>query len=518
MHSSQSCSSSRAACCRVPSTGYTHICCMSIAQQVGLPPHRQCSYPFARLTMLSLLKASIEYVAVARAAGAEEGGLFDATISSLTKKFGEVRSVAMVEATEMLDLIGNSVLPKEKQRVLAEIINAKVLLVGESSTVKKMQVHNHVESYLTAQEWDQLTKPELTSDTDILHMLATRMLRIGLIHPSEPTSKNVVSLLTAARTCGGTGVNGLELIREYKKIHKSLGQGFHACVQGPTTYPANPETFKALHPAIYADAYRGEAAPVPCRIPKVDILRVQFAQPCRSTKASCKGVPAQKAAASDSTLQMQHMVAGAMHAFANLQEKPQQRAILDRGMSFSHQAATQQVPEPATQAASSAVGVSDPSRSGSGPLTDLPPLSPRKAKSPFPSIPLSWTPPGNEAEGPKVQLPTAPLPQKVPEKTHLELMEEMRLLMKKSESPGPAAAAKAGILKRPAASGEGCASSSAGEGFASPAAKRPALPKGWRVEERKRNSGPNKGAPYTLFYNAAGKQFRSWREVEDALM
>jgi hypothetical protein len=358
-------------------------------------------------------------------------------------------------------------------------------------------------------------------------MLAGRMLRIGLLHPSEPTSKNIVSLLTAARDNAGTGVNGLELIREFKAIHKSLAQGYHGCTQGPTTYPSTTETFKALQPAIFAEAYKGEAAPVPSRIPRVQILRVQYAQPCRSTKASCKGVPAQKAAASNSTLQMQHMVAGAMHVFANLQEKQQPRAILDLNQSFAgHNTASSGVRLYNTASSLCGVGVSDPTSTGTGQERAMQLATPQKAKSPWPPIPLSWSAeplaagchlvPLPAAPVPlpaaQVPLPAAPVPAKVAVKNHMELMEDMKKHLQKSDASAPAAAAKA-LLKRPAAAMGGSAPSSAGEGFASPAAK---LAKGWRVEQRVRHSGYNKGQAYMLYYSPKGKQYRSLREIENA--
>jgi hypothetical protein len=480
--------------------------------------------------MLSLLKASMEYVAVASLAGANEGSLYDSSVASLMKKFGEVRSVPLVEATNMLELVASSVLPKAKQSILAECINAKVLLAGESSTAKKMQSHNHVEAYLTGVEWDQLKNTDVYSDTDCLHMLAGRMLRIGLLHPSEPTSKNIVSLLTAARANAGTGVTGLELIREFKAIHKSLAPGYHECAQGPTTYPSTTETFKALQPAIFAEAYKGEAAPVPSKIPRVQILRVQYAQPCRSTKASCKGVPPQKAAASNSTLQMQHMVAGAMHAFANLQEKQQPRAILDRNQSLAvDNTASSGVRLSNTASSLCGVEVPEPPSTGTGQERAMQLATPQKAKSPWPPIPLSWSaeppaapvplpavpePPAAPVPLPAAQLPlpAVPVPAKVAVKNHMELMEAMKKHLQKSDASAPAAAAKA-LLKRPAAAMGGSAPSSAGEGFASPAAK---LAKGWRVEQRVRHSGYNKGQAYMLYYSPKGKQYRSLREIENA--
>jgi hypothetical protein len=459
--------------------------------------------------MLPLMKATMEYAAVAQGAGAAPGPLFEGIVETLRKKLAEVKTVSMLEGTSMLDLVQGSCLPKDKQSLLAECITAKVS-PGESVTAPKLQVHNHVEAYLTAAEWSMLQNDHY-SEVDILHMLASRMLAIGLCRPSETTSKNVVSLLTASRKQASTGVQGLDLIREFKKQQKSLVAGYPASMQGPAVYPAEPATFKVLHPALYAEAYKDEAVPVPSPIPRVIILRVQYGMPCRSTKASCKGMPPQNTSGFDNTNQMQQIVAGTMHALCNMPSFP---ALKDRWCAQTTEGPRPVEVAPETKATKQAMGVSDPI-----PRVD----AERKNKSPFPKIPDSWeSPEACGSEGIQQPSPAATVPEKVAPKNAHELMAQMQKLADAKSKPVVQVPVPR-VAKRPAAAEEGSASSPLKKPAAS--AKVPGkiesaedLPEGWWAEERTRHSGTFKGQKYFLYYNPAKKQFRSLREVQDALV
>jgi hypothetical protein len=303
----------------------------------------------------------------------------------------------------------------------------------------------------------------------------------------------------------------LELVRDFKKLLKTLvvPGGLR---EGPTVYPTTGEWFRILRPDLFAAAYPDLRQPIPSRIAKIDLLRLQYGMPCRSTKATCKGLPAARLSltpaptALDPAMQVQAM-AVCLGEMLGMSRTRQPLAILDKGMDDEKKKKIENesqrpklspvaVPEVAGAAASGAAAGS---------------------KSPWPALPPSWT-----GEAPTVpgigQSSTLPVVSDIGGKTEQEpspmlMVKAMQAHLNGDSAAGlPKAGAQEpvapGLRKRPDAA---AVVSDTSASTKRPAAASTTLPSGWTSEEGERKSGLQKGGKYTLYFDKEGRQFRSWK-------
>jgi hypothetical protein len=505
------------------------MCATGFAIAIALlPPSSQLPSPLA--AMLGFVKANLEYLALASKHGSNPEALAATCLATVLKKIGEVRSVTLTEATNILEVVQASVLDDAAKKGVSDLISSRAL-PGDVGFTAKLQTMEAMEQYLTESDWASLENAVNVTSHEALCTLASRCLAIGLIHPSEVTAKKIVSLYLCKR-CAESGVEALELLRTFKKLLKSsVVAEFHKV--GPSTYPHTTVAFKDRYPALFAEAYPEPSLPTDSRVSRVALLRLQYGMPCRNTKTTCSGAPSQRGLAVPPTSTVICPIQAMAHKMANaFMERlpapsgpPERLALMDKEV-------VKEIEKKADAAAN-----------------HVPTLSPVPAggKSPWPAFPPSWTGesgvshkaveqavvpdtacPGDSITNTSKIVPTAidvPAAQgklaSKPAASTDHMIEAMKDHLKKSTKATPSStpstgsgaedAAKGGCLKRPAAAVVSDTSS---------IKKRPgahALPVGWTQETRVRATGAMAGQKCVLYFDRTGKQFRSMCEVVAAM-
>ena len=88
--------------------------------------------------------------------------------------------------------------------------------------------------------------------------LAGFFVSIGLVHPLEMTTRNIVSLAIAC-ACERSGVENLRYTRSFKEDLRRFRRKSSSVPARPDIYPDDPKQFRASYPAFDALAYFNES-------------------------------------------------------------------------------------------------------------------------------------------------------------------------------------------------------------------------------------------------------------------
>ena len=195
-------------------------------------------------------------------------------------------------ASIMKVVLAGPMLTADKERVIAEITSR----VGNDSTglgsalqpdKAPLQTHLHLQSYLTASDWEFLQRTHV-SMSNKLTFVATKCLHMGLHHPHEKSTSHIVGLIVGISQEDSATIPALlGYVREFKThLRSQLQRMPKLAVMLPVEFPANPQDFKATHPSLYATVYQHEE-PIPSKLRPEDlammISRVQMFGGCAST-------------------------------------------------------------------------------------------------------------------------------------------------------------------------------------------------------------------------------------------
>ncbi len=210
------------------------------------------------------------------------------SVVELQKRVHALRSLPKEEALAILEVTTSAKFDDEERAKVAEIVMAKAMetpaLGGASQdhTRSKLQVVESFENYLTQADWEALLSSRLVPREKVL-VLARRAHCVGIVHPTEVSVRNIVSIKTVSSGEGVQGQQALEDLREFKKILKGLGAPM---VMGPSRYPTDPMLLKGEQPNLWEVGYSDVAGPIPSQISKSDLTHQQRVAPCRSTKVT----------------------------------------------------------------------------------------------------------------------------------------------------------------------------------------------------------------------------------------
>jgi hypothetical protein len=240
--------------------------------------------------MLGFVTARLEFIALSKLSGVEEKPLVDAFVVALEKKLSMVRNISVGEAAGILEVLTTKL--GEDTRAKAAIMIASHTSQDDSSVpTAKLQNHEFFEAYLTAQDWAELNPNSGKTESEQLMVLVQRCAAIGLTHPSEQTVKRIIAIKSiASRQVNAQ--KALQDVREFKGMLRSCTPpGMSA---GPAVYQESPMVFKEMHPMLYKGSYTDDMLPVVCPHSRTDLVRALYGTPCRSSKAGCKEVPAER--------------------------------------------------------------------------------------------------------------------------------------------------------------------------------------------------------------------------------
>ena len=337
-------------------------------------------------------------------AGACVEALALSSVNGLSKKLEQLPGITTAEAEGLLEMVSKSVLPEDSKRTAAQVISKHIVAKGDSACDapgNKMQRHDYFENYLREEDWAVLASPT-TCDAEKLNVLAQRAVLIGLHHPVEVTSRKVCAIKFAGDKAVFDARNALREVREWKKLVRSQSFGF---AWGPAMYPSDPRLLKESHPQLWELSYTEAAGPVPSKISKLELARMEHRTPCRSTKTGCGDLPPMRAKPSlcDNSGPMQHALLDALVTrcldVQSAHDRKLQLAIMDK----------EPVVSSSCSSAPGAVPSSFPTSSGVAHVTSsVPSVScvapvPGVVTSPFPSfpgvppVPASWLTPTADA-------------------------------------------------------------------------------------------------------------------------
>ncbi len=451
--------------------------------------------------MLAFLRARLEMVALSSSAGLEVQQMAADLVASMSKKMGELPWISVSEANGLMELLNSSMLPPVPKKLAAELVANKTRMHEEPhKPTSALQTCDYFENYLTDPEWEELQRKK-DDGHGALHLLANRALKLGLLHPTEQTTKNIVSLKLLYGQQADDARLALQDSRMFKKLLRSGAPGLP---QGPGHYPQSPAELQRLHGSLYALAYEsGKAGPAPPRCTRFQLLQAQHGTPCRSTKTACRGMPAERVKA-----EVPPSFAGGLAA-----------SLLELLKSGAIDVRTAQQPECPIQLlhpprrATSFLAVPD-SWSSSKPTQVLVPLAQSEAvvATSLPAAPsaslssMVQSMAASDEVGTRVQeeagnAPSAPLSTMVHDMQQLIAVKATAKRVKGDDASAKEPPAKRKqVTKRPASH-----MAEAGPGNS--------LPPGWSFEEFTRQTGEHRGTIYKVWFSPAGARFRSMTEV-----
>ena len=123
----------------------------------------------------------------------------------------------------------------------------------------KKQKHRFMEAYFTFAEWQSIEHGDGSKEDALLGM-AVKMQTLGMKHVDEITYMECALLATLKHGILEVEDECLRCVRLLKQFHrKRLG----LVMPGPDEYPPSPHTLQQTHPALYANAFNGDAAVAP---------------------------------------------------------------------------------------------------------------------------------------------------------------------------------------------------------------------------------------------------------------
>ncbi len=184
--------------------------------------------------MLHFWATKVEILHLHAKTGADPTAMQQDAVACLAKKLQEIKHLPSSDAKAMLDLVNTAPLTAPLKELCGELLGAKLTTPrAERQGHETLQVHEYMAEYLTAEDWSKLEDPRLDPGQK-LYVLGRRAVKIGLLHPSEHTARNIVAIKTLLQQDEQDQAKQLEDLRDFKKVGKSSR---HSMLQAPPRYP-----------------------------------------------------------------------------------------------------------------------------------------------------------------------------------------------------------------------------------------------------------------------------------------
>ena len=237
----------------------------------------------------------LEYLAALRTSTSRAPENLDALFQACMLDLERAPAISMATGSGMLNKLNSSDVPQEWKEAIQQLIQKKVLSGATLSSTgtgagvggeKPMQKCMFLQNYFLKTDWDALRDQQ-----DIVrksHVVAMRMVSIGLMNPTEHTLVSAVAIIYVASHKGPmdelqvNGSHALATLRGLKSMVKAL-KGQHS---GITDYPELPSQ---LSEDLVRKAFGGEI-PVSSPVDSDALHYLQNYLPARDTHASVRAL------------------------------------------------------------------------------------------------------------------------------------------------------------------------------------------------------------------------------------
>ena len=180
-----------------------------------------------------------------------------------------VKGVSPQELTELLQAITDAPLNAQYKCELRDLFNQKLSNDPSLSSTACVNV-DFPENYLRTEDWDKLMDSGKDVNTKLLY-LATLWANLGLVHPSEKSSKNIAALgVLTEQEAVIAGTLGVQHLRTFKKFLKT-NVGADISSKSPEVYTGFVDELQQHFPVWYNMVY-SEGHPLWLALPTCSIL------------------------------------------------------------------------------------------------------------------------------------------------------------------------------------------------------------------------------------------------------
>lgn len=197
------------------------------------------------------------------AAGISKEFVIDQQSKALVSRLTNLGSLTCGECTQLTRKINGGPWPPPQRQLLANTVLALTTNVVVKQPRRRCQSCPHFEQYLSCPEWTGLQSKAVLCAK--IGQCCGRANSIGLIHPNEPTSWRIASIICTTHQIT-TKDECVQVFEDVKRGILELATKRPYPLQYIVDYPATP----ALLPKdVYAFAYRDDA-PVQAVLPELD--------------------------------------------------------------------------------------------------------------------------------------------------------------------------------------------------------------------------------------------------------
>ena len=176
-------------------------------------------------------------------------------VSSLKTAFQKLAKVTPSEATDLSRCIAEGPWNQEQKTELCQLLSDKLASTGTTNPTEETKTQDcpRFGAYLSQEDRRVLADPA-QSETQKLHQLASRCMKIGLVLPSETCKGRILASGVAAGLEAQTASSFYNALNSFKKIMKRKRE----MIPGKTkfevpVYPDTPERLLCQGPAESAD-------------------------------------------------------------------------------------------------------------------------------------------------------------------------------------------------------------------------------------------------------------------------
>ena len=259
-------------------------------------PHH-CTTSVRMSVIVNYLKSRMEILILnARAGMAIDSQQYEELSKSAVNAIKQVclgvKGVSPQELTELLQAITDAPLNAQYRCELRDLFNQMLSNDPSLSSTELVKVH-FPEKYLRTEDWNQLMDSGKDVSTKLLY-LATLWANLGLVHPSEKSSKNIAALgvLTEPEVVIA-GPLGVQRVRTFKKFLKDTAANVRADIssKSPEVYTGFVDQLQQHFPVWYNMVYSEGHPPVACPAHLLNtVRRMQACMGCRCSKAGCENM------------------------------------------------------------------------------------------------------------------------------------------------------------------------------------------------------------------------------------
>ena len=239
-------------------------------------PHH-CTTSVRMSVIVNYLKSRMEILIMSARAGLaidsqQYEELSKSAVNAIKQVCLGVKGVPPQELTELLQAITDAPLNAQYRCELRDLFNQKLSNDPSLSSTACVKV-DFPENYLRTEDWNTLMDSGKDVSTKLLY-LATLWANLGLVHPSEKSSKNIAALgVLTEQEVVIAGPLGVQHLRTFKKFLKDTAANVRADIssKSPEVYTGFVDELHQHFPVWYNMVY-SEGHPLWLALPTCSIL------------------------------------------------------------------------------------------------------------------------------------------------------------------------------------------------------------------------------------------------------